>query len=418
MRWHGIQPARVVDAMLGMAKAQDWESFRESLKHWSAPAQKLIYADIHGNIAYQHIGSVPVRAGHDGSVPLAGTDPRGEWTGVIAVDDLPYSLNPGVDRLVTANDRIVDDSYEHFISREWMNGYRAQRIKQLIDEGHRHTVRDQVAIQADVHSIVADQLIPLLADRELKPITSEGRSALEVLRAWDRELTPGSEGAATWRAFMRALNDETYGFLGDLRRLYLGYSRSGVNGFWSLFGRTTPRLVAAISLDNTSLLALARRAKPVDGLPAGWVASGSWDELISRALDRAGMAMSSPGPLGRSAHKLRLQHPLGVLPVLKAVANARVFDAPGDPDTVWQASAFMNPGNPHAMVGPSHRSVIDLADLDQSVAVLAGGQSGHPASPHYLDQLELWRSGRARPAPWTRAAVESQAAYHQVFEPA
>lgn len=418
LRWHGMQPSRMVDAMLGMGRATDWEQFRDAVKLWSAPAQNLIYADVHGNIAYQHIGTVPVRAGHDGSVPLAGTDPRGEWTGVVPFEDLPYSLNPGVDRLVTANDKIVDDNYPHFISREWMNGYRAERIRSLIDAGRRHTVADQLAIQADVHSIVADQLIPLLASRVLAPLTGEGKAVWKSLQDWNHELTPKSEGGAAWRAFMRALNDEVYGFLGDLQQRYLGYSRSGVNGFWSLFGRTTPRLIAALRSDDRTLFQLAAKQPVTSDGPAGWSPSATWDEALSRALDRAGMAMATSGPRGKSAHRVRLQHPLGVLPILKAVANARTFAAPGDPDTVWQASAFENPGNPHAMVGPSHRSVIDLANLDQSVAVLAGGQSGHPASPHYLDQLEMWRSGRARPAPWSRAAIEVQAAYHQVLEPA
>jgi acyl-homoserine lactone acylase PvdQ len=43
------------------------------------------------------------------------------------------------------------------------------------------------------------------------------------------------------------------------------------------------------------------------------------------------------------------------------------------------------------------------------VAVLATGQSGNPASPHWNDQAELWASGAVRPAPFTRSAVEAVA---------
>jgi penicillin amidase len=84
---------------------------------------------------------------------------------------------------------------------------------------------------------------------------------------------------------------------------------------------------------------------------------------------------------------------------------------------VWQQSGFNNPMNEHAQVGPSHRRVVDLADLDRSVAVLCGGQSGHPASPHYVDQVTLWRDGEVRPAPFTRPAVERHARYRQVLTP-
>jgi penicillin amidase len=88
---------------------------------------------------------------------------------------------------------------------------------------------------------------------------------------------------------------------------------------------------------------------------------------------------------------------------------------PGDADTVWQMSQFNNPHNDYAMVGPSHRHVVDLAHVDRSVAILCGGQSGHPASPHYADQVGRWRAGEVRPAPFTRPALERQARYRQRF---
>jgi acyl-homoserine lactone acylase PvdQ len=39
--------------------------------------------------------------------------------------------------------------------------------------------------------------------------------------------------------------------------------------------------------------------------------------------------------------------------------------------------------------------VSDLADLDNSLACLVAGQSGHILSPHYKDQWEAYRAGRA-----------------------
>jgi penicillin amidase len=119
----------------------------------------------------------------------------------------------------------------------------------------------------------------------------------------------------------------------------------------------------------------------------------------------------------RRYHRLRLQHPLGGIPGLGRVANRGPFSAPGDADTVWQTSQFINPNNDHAMVGPSHRHVVDMADIDRSVAVLCGGQSGHPASPHYADQVDLWRRGEVRAAPFTRAAIERAVRHRQRFTP-
>ena len=54
----------------------------------------------------------------------------------------------------------------------------------------------------------------------------------------------------------------------------------------------------------------------------------------------------------------------------------------------------------------SYRQILDVGAWDSSLAVNTTGQSGHPRSPHYFDQNELWRQGRYRALPFTREAVE------------
>jgi penicillin amidase len=56
--------------------------------------------------------------------------------------------------------------------------------------------------------------------------------------------------------------------------------------------------------------------------------------------------------------------------------------------------------------GVSLRFIFDLNDWDNSRAILPGGQSGHPASPHYADMVTAWRGGAYHPLLWSRAAVE------------
>ena len=50
--------------------------------------------------------------------------------------------------------------------------------------------------------------------------------------------------------------------------------------------------------------------------------------------------------------------------------------------------------------------------------VLPGGQSGNPLSPHYDDQLALWRQGKAFAMPWTREEVDAAAVARLKIEPA
>jgi penicillin amidase len=56
----------------------------------------------------------------------------------------------------------------------------------------------------------------------------------------------------------------------------------------------------------------------------------------------------------------------------------------------------VNPGSGGGTVGggASFRMIVDFGDVTQSVGVYPGGQSEHPASPQYDDQIPLWATGR------------------------
>lgn len=460
LRWDSLRPGQTARTIRQLNRATDWDEFRAACRGWLAPAQNVVYADRHGNIGFQHMGEVPIRAaGNDGSVPRRGDDPAGEWTGTIPWEEQPHAFNPPSSRIVTANDRLVGDDFPYFMSREWMNGYRGERIRELIDTIEDHAVGDQVRIQTDVHSLPGMRMRGLLERLRPEPATEAGADVLRHLLEWDGELRANDDHAAAWRLLQRALQDEAFGFLGELLPRFLGYSRTGINGFWSMFGRSTPRLLDSIEHDDRTILEAGarvaqRHSDGEEGAPtplAGWAAHQDWRALLAAALDRAGgwwggdaddeerdgprsLQRTAPGLAGRAAsslgdrveerlmrrrryHRLRLQHPLGIVPGLARVANRGPFAVPGDPDTVWQSSQFNNPNNEYSMVGPSHRHVVDMADVDRSVAVLCGGQSGHPASPHYADQVALWRRGEVRPAPFTRPAIERISRWNQRFLP-
>jgi penicillin amidase len=66
---------------------------------------------------------------------------------------------------------------------------------------------------------------------------------------------------------------------------------------------------------------------------------------------------------------------------------------------------------------PSWRQVLDVGNWDASQVVLPTGQSGHPLSPHYFDQNEMWRLGQYRPQPFSRAAVDAVRVHRLLLVP-
>ena len=106
-------------------------------------------------------------------------------------------VNPPRGFLVTANNRIVDDDYPHHITSEWMAGYRAQRIEEMLGERERHSVTDFERMQLDFVSLPGIETVHRLS--RLHPVRQRETRAIERLKSWDGVLSPDSV-AATDRA--------------------------------------------------------------------------------------------------------------------------------------------------------------------------------------------------------------------------
>lgn len=71
-----------------------------------------------------------------------------------------------------------------------------------------------------------------------------------------------------------------------------------------------------------------------------------------------------------------------------------------------------------AAVGGTYREIIDMNDLDASLATNVPGQSGQPFSPFYQNLVDSYGRGEYFPLSYTRPAVEKVAAYRLTLTPA
>ena len=58
-----------------------------------------------------------------------------------------------------------------------------------------------------------------------------------------------------------------------------------------------------------------------------------------------------------------------------------------------------------------------VGDWDNVRFVLPGGQSGNPFSPHYDDQLPLWKLGAGIPIAWSDDAIKAATVHTLRLEP-
>ena len=414
LRWTSHDPATTSEALMGLDRAGNWDDFTAALRHWDAPAQHFVYADVDGNIGYYMAGRVPVRAKGEGLLPVPGWTGEYEWTGTVPFEELPQAYNPPSHQIVTANNRIVGDDYPHFITHEYFGAYRAQRIIDLLNEKERLTPADMAAMQGDFFCIPASQIVPHLL--KLEPRSETERQALALLRTWNFVLDKESAAAAIYEVFLLRMLKVTFGSVvgEELAEEYVGKGVSVLSPTNIYAGRSTPLLADLLNeQDNRWFVNSA--------LPKG---PKNWEEAMQQslrgALDelRSKLGKDMAGWQWGKLHSVTFSHPLGQVKALSRLFNRGPFPLSGDTDTVCQM-AFA-PGKPYAATSwmPSFRLIVDMSNTRNGLFGHPTGQSGHPASAHYADMIATWLEVKHYPLLFERDQIDAAKEARLVLKPA
>ena len=409
LAWTGLIPSRTADAILELNLATDFEHFREAARAFAVPAQNLVYADRQGHIGYQAPGQVPVRRPAiprypAGYWPAPGWDSSYDWQRFLDFSELPWTLDPEDDVVVTAN-QAVTRSATPFLTADWDPGWRSTRISERIQAVDKVSPADMAAIQLDVTDGFAKVLVPALlavplgaseTDPDSDGLLEFTREARELLRGWDGTTPAGDEEAGASAAYYNAVWRNLCELLFD-DELPVGLKADG-----------GARYRAAVE----QLLTNPRSAWWDNKLTPN-VTEGK-DEILRQALVEARLELTRE--LGKDPdqwqwgklHRLTLEHRVlggeSVPGVVSWLVNEGPYDMPG-------GSAIVNANAWNASVGygvtaaPSMRMVVDLGDLDASTWINQTGVSGHPTADHYADQVDDWVDGRQRAWPFSEAAV-------------
>ena len=110
------------------------------------------------------------------------------------------------------------------------------------------------------------------------------------------------------------------------------------------------------------------------------------------------------------AHQARHEHrPFGRVPLLAKIFDISV-DSPGDAYTVNAGRNNMNDeANPFAnRHAASLRAIYDLSDLEKSLYIHSGGQSGNVLSEHYRAFTEAWARNEYIPMHARRETLDKE----------
>jgi penicillin amidase len=390
-RWTALEEPGLGHAEFRLFEPRSGADLVDMLSDVTMPVVNLIWAD-RESIGYKMIGHIPRRKGDCPDLPKPGWTGEFEWDGLVPYEEMPEVRDPESGYLVTANNRIVPDDFPHHITSDWLDGFRAARIEQLILESEEHDFESFRRIQTDLYSIPGDEVVHRLA--RLSPTGQRETRAVERLKSWNREMRPDSVGASIYQAFMLRLGrDFARAAIGD-RDLAERYLDRADNGF--LEHVTSPWRF------QSHVLALWEEGDSE-------VIGQSWDELALDALRGALDDLSrryGPDPEGwrwGDIHPLQFPHALGAVnPLFEWVFN-RSLPAGGAQETVVQVA--FDPNDPYeAIWAPAHRMVADPGAPDTSRWQAFTGQSGQAWSEHYDDLQPRWLAGELQPmageGPW------------------
>jgi penicillin amidase len=224
----------------------------------------------------------------------------------------------------------------------------------------------------------------------LAPPDPDAAQAVELLRDWDGRISADSAAASVWELWLSAMAARmTQPTAPNAWQFALGA------GFGDIVPLTIFHAGSAAQVVERFL-----------GDAPDWDADAGL--ALGEAMLRLRVDLAGDDPADWAWGRLRtltLRHPVGSQPLLAGAFNLGPVPMGGDATTPMQAAT----GPLHPVDNPGYlantRVVIDLADLDRSRFVLAGGQSGNPLSPHYRDLFALWQRGEGVPIAWSEDAV-------------
>lgn len=424
VKWNGQEPGGEVDTILGWMYSKNIDEWMQATKHYVIGPMNWNAGDVHGDTGYYAHSKIPVRETldpeHPPYMPMPGEGGY-EWIGWIPDDEVPHMKNRERGYLVSANNDITGNLIDNnplndpqYNQRGWIEGYRAQRITDLIEEaiedGRKLTPEDMMTIQADVRSPQIPRIMTHIlgaAERQPEQVSALGlQEAVNRLAAWD--MLPASGVAAEFRtdggpdATEIAQSVAAMIYHATVNRIsrFAFDDERALHGIEGNFNGTKAVLYLLENPDTSRTgQALWDNVETLDVVETS-------DDAILASLKDALDWLASPDGFGTAdmdqwrwgeKHRVSIPDLFGLfLPLTFHPLGD--FPRPGGNETV---DASYNGGSIDTFTyaqGPSQRLVAQMTkDAIKSWSALPGGQVDDPDSPHYDDLLQLWLRNEAFP---------------------
>ena len=365
-----IQNTGVFEQTLKMSRARNCDEFYAALSMNQLMEQNILFADTDGNIQYVRNGCTPIRPdGYDWSVPVPGGTSATRWLGIHDIKDLVQIKNPPQGYFQNCNcspefmmkdSPMTPDKYKKYIYNVlWdTQSPRGARLLELLEADPLITKEKAMAYALNIYDIL------------VKPWQNALQAAVDAVGAGkmaDPELAKAVKDILEWNGeFVKESTD------GPVFR------------FWREKCEKTVDIVAIAdgkpltSEDQVKLLDLLRETLADIKAKYGSL-NVTWGD--THVIGRGGKYFPCDGADFGGGKE-------------KKDATETVFDVSAREEVKGSGKYVAFNGSGSMMLSFLHKDGIE------SYSLVAWGQSGDPASPHYVDQSEKLYSPRKFKPTW------------------
>lgn len=388
-----LYEANLLRQVMKLVRAKNVDEFKAGMSLLNFQFMNTVYADRDGNIFYLYNGIIPRREpGHNWSKPVDGSSPKTEWNGYHEMSELPQVLNPPSGFVQSCNSSpftVTDDGNAHemdfppYMAEDKYDDKRRAKMS-------RHLLRQMHDVTFEEWQMAAFDTTLYWPMTELPRFKEEFEALKETNPKLAKQVQPYLEHLLDWD--YRGGNDSTQATLcyGWYEELY---------GFGYPAEKLKQQFVNSPEAKFKALITAAGKIKALFG---DW--KMPWGEIY-RIQRHADVADFFDIPFNDKEPSL----PSPGLPGTMGVANVAYYTPSVSIPLVREMKKH------YGVVGNTYMCTVEFGPRVQGASLTQFGSSGHPDSPHFIDQAKLLSESRLKPELFYWEDVEAQAKF--VYRP-